>query len=73
MRKQKIKKLGINKSKISQLTQNLLQGGGTHTCHGHSCCPTETPTCLNTCSPGCVPSIGCIGGQTTACPFDQVP
>ena len=77
MKKRKIQKLGINKSTVSQLTQNLLQGGGTNTCHGNSCCPTEAATCANTCAatcaPGCGvtndcgPTAGCTGGGRTRC------
>ncbi len=78
MKKQKIKKLGINKSKVSQLTQNLLQGGGTNTCHGNSCCPTEAATCANTCANtcnGCGPTAGCTAGGRTRCicPTIQLP
>lgn len=53
MKKQKFQKLGIKKSTISQLTQNQLNGGGTFTCHGGSCCPTEAATCANTCAATC--------------------
>ncbi|WP_430411241.1 hypothetical protein [Kordia sp.] len=53
MKKQKFQKLGIKKSTISQLTQDQLNGGGTITCHGNSCCPTEAATCANTCANTC--------------------
>ena len=81
MKKRKIQKLGINKSTVSQLTQNLLQGGGTNTCHGNSCCPTEAATCANTCAAtcantcnGCGPTAGCgTGGRTRCiCPTIQI-
>jgi hypothetical protein len=67
MKKRKIQKLGINKSTVSQLTQNLLQGGGTNTCHGNSCCPTEAPTCANTCANTCHVLCGTIS-PTDICP-----
>ena len=67
MKKRRIQKLGINKSTVSQLTQDLLTGGGTHTCHGHSCCPTEAPTCANTCGHTCHATCGTIS-PTDICP-----
>ena len=70
MKKRKIQKLGINKSTVSQLTQNLLQGGGTNTCHGNSCCPTEAATCANTCAATCANTCAntCNGcGITNTC------
>jgi hypothetical protein len=85
MKKRKIQKLGINKSTVSQLTQNLLQGGGTNTCHGNSCCPTEAATCANTCANTCPAGCGvtnncgqtdgCTGGGRTVCicPTIQLP
>ncbi|MGH1386159.1 hypothetical protein [Kordia sp.] len=85
MKKRKIQKLDINKSTVSQLTQNLLQGGGTNTCHGNSCCPTEAATCANTCAATCAagcgvtndcgPTAGCTAGGRTRCicPTIQLP
>lgn len=80
MKKQKIQKLGINKATISQLTQDQLNGGGTFTCHGHSCCPTEAATCANTCANtcpvNCGVTAGCTGtsgsGPTRFCPTIQI-
>lgn len=82
MKKQKLKKLGIKKSTISQLTQDQLNGGGTFTCHGNSCCPTEAATCANTCAAtcantcnGCGPTNGCgsgTGQDTRFCPTIQI-
>ncbi|WP_046758881.1 hypothetical protein [Kordia jejudonensis] len=79
MKKQKIQKLGIKKSTVSKLTQAQLNGGGTHTCHGHSCCPTEAVTCANTCANTCPAncglSVGCTtgSGPTRFCPTIQLP
>lgn len=67
MKKQKFQKLGIRKSTISQLTQDLLKGGGTNTCHGHSCCPTEAPTCANTCAATCANTCAPGCGVTNGC------
>ncbi|QHI37755.1 hypothetical protein IMCC3317_31360 [Kordia antarctica] len=53
-----MKKLGIRKATISQLTQDQLNGGGTNTCHGNSCCPTEAATCANTCAATCGATCG---------------
>ncbi|WP_430411240.1 hypothetical protein [Kordia sp.] len=77
MKKQKFQKLEIRKSTISQLTQDQLNGGGTITCHGNSCCPTEAATCANTCAntcAGCGPTNnGCGSGPTRFCPTIQLP
>ena len=67
MKKRKIQKLGINKATISQLTQDQLNGGGTFTCHGNSCCPTEAATCANTCANTCHALCGTIS-PTDICP-----
>lgn len=80
MKKQKIQKLSIKKSIISQLTESQLNGGGTHTCHGNSCCPTEAATCANTCANTC-DDLTCVGpctgtGGTRSrvfCPTIQIP
>jgi hypothetical protein len=64
MKKQKLKKLGIKKSTISQLTQDQLNGGGTFTCHGGSCCPTEAATCANTCANTCPVNCGVTANCT---------
>ncbi len=56
MKKSVIKNsLQINKSTIAHLVQQQVRGGGTYTCHGHSCCPelTQDPTCANTCANTC--------------------
>lgn len=80
MKKRKIQKLEINKSTVSQLTQDAVKGGGTHTCHGHSCCPTEAATCANTCVQTCANTCDCAtntcgsGSEPTfICPTIQLP
>ena len=81
MKKKKFQKLGIKKATISQLTQLQLLGGGTNTCEGHSCCPTQEATCAdtcantcaNTCAETCGNGSGSAGYQTSRfCPTVQV-
>lgn len=69
MKKRKIKKLGINKSVVCQLTQLQIMGGQTH------CCPTNVHTCANTCPAGCGITEECGSGSELSrnCPFHQVP
>lgn len=51
MKKIKLNKLGINKATISHLTMLKVNGGGTYTCPGASCCPpTLELTCADTCN-----------------------
>lgn len=82
MKKRALKKLGIRKTTISQLSAKLVNGGGTNTCHGNSCCPTEAATCQNTCAQTCPPTCdatcgaggGGETGETRFCPgYTELP
>ncbi|MEM6719000.1 MAG: hypothetical protein AAF611_06790 [Bacteroidota bacterium] len=79
MKKQiKNSSLRIKKSTVASLIQRQLKGGGTYTCHGHSCCPepTQDVTCANTCAYTCGPLCGaetitprlCITETIITCP-----
>jgi len=82
MKKQKFQKLGIKKSTISQLTQNQINGGGTHCCPtalttcAHTCAATCANTCANTCQAACGVTNTCGGGSGSRtsdfCPTIQI-
>lgn len=69
--KKQIKKssLQIKKSTIAHFLQQQINGGGTYTCHGESCCPpTYEPTCANTCANTCAYTCGPVCYEETINP-----
>ncbi|WP_430413165.1 hypothetical protein [Kordia sp.] len=70
MKKSVIKSsLQFKKSTVANLIQQQVKGGGTYTCHGHSCCPeTLQPTCANTCANTCGYTCGIICNEETINP-----